>query len=207
MTNKIIEEIEKLLYAQKDKLLSAIRVTTDTHLLSALHIALESIRDDLAELPMIDPRENEYYEELERKNKYSLPRLTPLQELAAFNAYDIVNILYVQATLDDDDKLYRRMKVYKDAQRAIPNRYVSPDMIRKAREYPVRQVLEGRLNTTVGRLGFCLCPLHFERTPSFKLFLDNTWHCFGCNEGGGSIDLLMKSAQLSFHDAVEELQY
>lgn len=39
--------------------------------------------------------------------------------------------------------------------------------------------------------GFIRCPLHEERTPSFKAYNDpeRGWHCFGCGRGGTVYDL------------------
>ena len=36
------------------------------------------------------------------------------------------------------------------------------------------------------------CPLHDDHSPSFNIFPNNTWYCFGCKEGGSNIDLVMK---------------
>ena len=51
-----------------------------------------------------------------------------------------------------------------------------------------------------------LCPFHDEKTPSFNV---NTargfYHCFGCGEGGGVIDFVMKMDGLSFVETVERL--
>ena len=51
-----------------------------------------------------------------------------------------------------------------------------------------------------------LCPFHDEKTPSFNV---NTargfYHCFGCQEGGGVIDFVMKMDGLSFVETVERL--
>ena len=49
------------------------------------------------------------------------------------------------------------------------------------------------------RSGFICCPLHHEKTASLKLYQNGTWHCFGCNRGGSSIDLV---AQLYGLDAL-----
>ena len=51
-----------------------------------------------------------------------------------------------------------------------------------------------------------LCPFHSEKTPSF--FVNparNTFHCFGCNEGGDVFTFLMKYHNLTFPEAIEEL--
>lgn len=55
----------------------------------------------------------------------------------------------------------------------------------------------------VNRQGFCRCPLHAgDDTPSMKVYVNqNTWHCYGCGEGGDIIDFVMKVDGLSFRDA------
>ncbi len=49
------------------------------------------------------------------------------------------------------------------------------------------------------------CPLHSERTPSFVLYKNNTFHCFGCNvHGQGAIDFCVELGY-SFVEALTEL--
>nr|WP_223875210.1 DNA primase [Nanchangia anserum] len=51
-----------------------------------------------------------------------------------------------------------------------------------------------------------LCPFHDERTPSFHIDpVKGRWHCFGCNEGGDTIEFAMRFFSLSFVEAVEML--
>lgn len=51
-----------------------------------------------------------------------------------------------------------------------------------------------------------LCPFHHEKTPSFSVSPDKQlFHCFGCGEGGGAIQFLMKIENLPFIDAVRRL--
>ena len=57
-----------------------------------------------------------------------------------------------------------------------------------------------------GRDFWCCCPLHQEKTPSFKIDPSvQLWHCFGCNEGGDVFAFVMKTEDLSFPEAVRKL--
>ena len=49
------------------------------------------------------------------------------------------------------------------------------------------------------------CPIHNERTPSFVLYPDNSFHCFGCKANGqGAIDFCV-ALGYTFVEACEEL--
>lgn len=50
------------------------------------------------------------------------------------------------------------------------------------------------------------CPFHSERTPSFIINHERqSFHCFGCGEGGDAFAFLMKIENLSFTEAAEKL--
>lgn len=51
-----------------------------------------------------------------------------------------------------------------------------------------------------------LCPFHHEKTPSFMINpARQSFHCFGCGEGGSAIGFVMKYENLPFPDAVRKL--
>lgn len=50
-----------------------------------------------------------------------------------------------------------------------------------------------------------LCPFHAEKTPSFFVFDDNFYKCFGCGEHGDVIDFIQKLYGLTFPDALKHL--
>jgi DNA primase len=57
-----------------------------------------------------------------------------------------------------------------------------------------------------GRVWKGLCPFHQEKTPSFTVNAERqTYHCFGCGEGGNVISYVMKTENLDFPDAVKTL--
>ncbi|CAK7003488.1 MAG: DNA primase [Paraeggerthella hongkongensis] len=57
-----------------------------------------------------------------------------------------------------------------------------------------------------GRDFWCCCPLHNEKTPSFKIDpATQLWHCFGCGEGGDVFSFIMKTEDLNFPEAVRRL--
>src|ERR1041385_2072480 len=50
------------------------------------------------------------------------------------------------------------------------------------------------------------CPFHQERSPSFIVSPERqTFHCFGCGEGGDAFSLVMKAESLGFMEAAEKL--
>lgn len=58
--------------------------------------------------------------------------------------------------------------------------------------------------TKKGKHTWCCCPFHAEKTPSCS-FADDRFYCFGCHEGGSSIDFVAKLFHLSARDAADKL--
>ncbi|MER7396499.1 DNA primase [Streptomyces sp. NPDC000151] len=51
-----------------------------------------------------------------------------------------------------------------------------------------------------------LCPFHDEKSPSFHVSpAKGLYHCFGCQEGGDTVDFVMKVDHLSFAETIERL--
>lgn len=49
------------------------------------------------------------------------------------------------------------------------------------------------------------CPFHSERTPSFVVFANDSYHCFGCGAGGDVITFIMQIENLDYPDAIRFL--
>ena len=56
-----------------------------------------------------------------------------------------------------------------------------------------------------GREFLGLCPFHNEKTPSFHVYEDNHYHCFGCGAHGSIFDFVMQTENVGFPDAVARL--
>ncbi|HEU0025600.1 MAG TPA: DNA primase [Ktedonobacterales bacterium] len=54
----------------------------------------------------------------------------------------------------------------------------------------------------VGKAWRGLCPFHGERTPSFYVYPEGRWHCFGCGENGDLITFVEKTQGLDFMEAL-----
>lgn len=49
------------------------------------------------------------------------------------------------------------------------------------------------------------CPFHDEKTPSFFVYPNNTFYCFGCGASGDAATFIMKIYGCSFPEALERL--
>ena len=83
-----------------------------------------------------------------------------------------------------------------------------PDDLRKVREaIPIESVVSDYVSLQrKGSSLMGLCPFHDEKTASFSVTpVRNMWHCFGCGEGGDTIDFVQRIEGLTFPEAVEFL--
>ena len=76
---------------------------------------------------------------------------------------------------------------------------LSPEAILAAKSYPMEDLI------ILNKNNFALCPFHKEKTPSFKVFADNCWKCFGCGERGDTLDFIQKEKNINFEKAVNYL--
>ena len=58
-----------------------------------------------------------------------------------------------------------------------------------------------RYGIEVDRKGFVSCPFHSEKTASFRVYDDGTFHCFGCGAHGDVINFTMMINNISFDEA------
>jgi hypothetical protein len=74
----------------------------------------------------------------------------------------------------------------------------------QAKQVPIQDFYIGTLRKAGSRhLG--RCPFHQEKSASFVVYPDNTFHCFGCGAHGDSIAFVMKLNNLKFIEAIKLL--
>lgn len=86
---------------------------------------------------------------------------------------------------------------------------ISEDIIRRVRESTdIVEVISEYVSLTKrgGTNYFGVCPFHDEKTPSFSVHAQRqTYHCFGCGEGGNVFTFIMKIEGVDFPDVVHRL--
>jgi len=79
---------------------------------------------------------------------------------------------------------------------------LTEDELNRLREVSLHRVLTLKEN---GRKVFINCPFHGEKTPSFCIYPDNSYHCFGCGKNGqNSLDFMVE-LEGDFIRAITEL--
>lgn len=85
----------------------------------------------------------------------------------------------------------------------------SDEEVQQAREYPLENLIPSPRR--VGTRTTCPCPFHNpkgerEKSPSFFIYSDGSYHCFSCGaHGGNAIDFVMANENLGFKEAVGRL--
>jgi hypothetical protein len=81
---------------------------------------------------------------------------------------------------------------------------LSEALIQEAVEFPIIDLVDAPRRS--GKSYKVLCPIHDERTPSCNIYVEtNKFWCFGCNQGGNTIDLIMMRDKVDFVTAVRQL--
>lgn len=71
---------------------------------------------------------------------------------------------------------------------------LTPEKIASARNHPISDFIQSRQ-------GMTKCPFHLDKSPSLDV-RKNFYYCYGCGAHGDVIDLVMKTKNLSFKEAV-----
>jgi hypothetical protein len=126
------------------------------------------------------------------------------------NMYQYYWCSWLQLTLGQDlatidrkiARLNRQLRVIKGI--PVKTGQLTDDMIEAARDVPVESLMEQQFRRSGQNLtGLCPFPEHDEKTPSFHIYRnENRGWCFGCNQGGDSIKIVMLIHGYDFKEAV-----
>jgi len=109
-------------------------------------------------------------------------------------------------------KMERKYKVlYVEAGSLKNNLTINEGMneinLQKCRDLPIDMLIGTEVINAGGGRKKCLCPFHSEKTPSFVVFENNSFYCFGCGvHGNNMIDFVIKEKNYGFIDAFEYLK-
>ena len=72
-------------------------------------------------------------------------------------------------------------------------------------KYDIKDIVSRYTTLNSYRKGYRgTCPFHVEKTPSFYLYENGMFKCFGCGEGGvGVVSFVMKKEKLNYTDSIE----
>lgn len=72
--------------------------------------------------------------------------------------------------------------------------------------YPLAEIVGRHVALKrAGRLASGCCPFHPDKTPSFVVYPDDTFHCFGCGAHGDVIDYVARIERLDLSEAIAKL--
>lgn len=77
-------------------------------------------------------------------------------------------------------------------------------LLSQAKARPISELFNGKLTKRAGRF-YGKCPFHDDSSPSFVIYANNSFHCFGCNANGDSLDFIMKRDNIDFNQALRFL--
>lgn len=92
-----------------------------------------------------------------------------------------------------------------DTPKTIGN-VISQADIERAKNVPIKRLYDFDKMTQYrdNRLKAC-CPFHKEKTPSFYIFKNNKFYCFGCKAYGDAINFVMATKGIDFKSSVNFL--
>jgi len=71
-----------------------------------------------------------------------------------------------------------------------------------AKQTPILSLYSFQKLRKLGSRYTALCPFHNEDTPSFVIYPDNSFYCFGCQAHGDAIDFIKLIKDCSFKEAI-----
>lgn len=146
-------------------------------------------------------------ERLVKKIEKGLVRIKKKKDpMLKFLLREFLKAILVEDLIKLDSRISKLSRLNRLACGYTSERGISDDMIEGAKQVPIEDLINRPFRVSGQRKVFkCPLPLHEEKTPSFFVFEDNHYYCFGCHQSGSSIDFVMKTQGLTFPEAVKFL--
>ncbi len=132
---------------------------------------------------------------IDSEKKYQADMITNLSN-SSYGTKEFV-IKSLQESSDRIKKIQKEIIVIEHWDN-IKNNSLNPEMIWRAKEYPIENLIEVKR-------GMALCINHLERNPSMNC-KNNFVYCHSCGFTGDTITVVMKLENLNFVEAVRRLQ-
>lgn len=115
-------------------------------------------------------------------------------------------LLNIYSELNPYDIHDRKLNRYENELYMVKNE-VTTELIERVKEVSIKELI-GIPTKKMGQLEWVHCPFHNDKTPSFAIYPGTGgWYCYGCGEGGSSIDFIMKRDNMTFLQAVNYLKF
>lgn len=139
------------------------------------------------------------------KDKLTIIKYFTTNEDAKWFWREWVKINDGKKLLECDKHLQRLKQLLWISKGREPKGHIAEEQIRAAKSVPIENLLNQKLRK-FGKVLVGICPLHPEKHPSFYIYTEtNTCWCYGCNQGGDSINLIKLLHGLAFTQAVRWL--
>lgn len=168
---------------------------------AAIEVALAKLQDLEAEWVA-------YEKHIEQKEDFAYHIVNTTKEGSYLNLLASTTLLGIESKRENYKKWHRYWERLGQVNAGWnTSGSLSEDDLDTLREFPIEDLLETELRTAGGGKRKTSCPFHEEKTPSFIVYDDNSFHCFGCQKhGNNAIDFLIESG-LSFEEAIKKLSY
>lgn len=173
---------------------------TDKELLSIFPEAKQVIPEKIEEL---EQKKAEFSRTI--KKKLALIKYKVADEFSQFFWKEWIKVNEGQELLKIEGHIARLKRLLFVASGRIPKKGITDEMIQMALTVPIETIISQPLRKS-GRALVGLCPFHQEKTPSFFIYPEShSFYCYGCGQGGNSINFVRLLYGYSFKEAVQYL--
>lgn len=104
------------------------------------------------------------------------------------------------------EKSLKRLRLIKQYLEPDKKDNITEGDIESVKSIPILSLYEFEKTKTGYRRFSACCPFHSEKTPSFFVFENNSYYCFGCHAHGDSIEFVMQRDKINFVESVKLLR-